>query len=437
MMQRFRSDPGKVRKVTIRADLARRRVPTANQRQFTIDPLTRRLIRPFLIGVMATAFAGSLLVIVSIGTPEQSWGWLVPYLLVASLAGAYSAAWLVNPQSRAVDKTVYRVSEVIVILALARLVSWLLFADSIPTIADLRLYLQQPIQFFLAGGFLSTALMGLVAWWYAGSISQLFCQLDVSEGELRFYTLPSQGQKAMADDQPIQIPRQDLQDAYLRYFMGGGMILIIFAALSTFEVREFATVSNPLAIARLGLAPGMLVVLLLFFLIGVWLLTHARLLRLNARWLMEGVAMDGGFERSWQRISLVWITLIATVAAFLPIGNTLPISRLLGLIVSGVLYLVNLVVTLITFLFGSFLVAIQGAVEEQPIEPPPPYSPPPFTPPPAAAESSPLVGLVFSSAFWALLVALVIGATIFVARERGYNLGWDRVKASATQTVPG
>lgn len=433
-MQKYRGNPGKLRTATIRAERLGRRKRAGTQRAFTVDPVTRRFVRPVLIASISTALAAGLLVIVTIGTPENRWGWLVPFLFLVSLVAAYSAAWLSNPQSRTVDKTLYRVSEVVVIIALARLISWLLFTDVLPSLDELRLYLQEPLRFFLAGGFLTTALIALAAWWFSASLSTLFWQLDVSEEELRYYTLGATTQKAMADDQPIQVARQDLQDAYLRLFLAGGIILVILAALSTFEVNEFATVANPLAIARLGLAPGMLAALLVYFLVGIWLLSHARLLRLNARWLMDGVAMDATFERSWQRISLFWLALIALIAAFLPIGDTLPISRMLGLLVNGVFYLMNLLVSFVSYLFGSMLIAIQNAVTEEAPPPTTPFVPPAYTPPAETAAASPLIGAIFSSAFWALMIALVIGAVLFVARERGYNTGWDRVQTTAKRT---
>lgn len=433
-MQRFRGNPGKLRAATIKADLVRRRPGSGPRLSFVMDPVTRRFIRPVLIAVMATALASSLLVIATIGTPEEPWYWLIPYIFLVTLTGVYSAAWLNRPLSRSVDKTIYRVAEVIVIVALARIVSWALFADAIPSLDQVRLYLQEPLRFFLAGGFLTTTITALVGWLFAGSLSGLFWRLDVSEEELRFYTMGTSSQKSTADDQPIQVPRQELQDAYLRYFLGGAMALVLMAALSTFEVRQFDTVSNPLAITRLGLEPAMLVILLLYFLIGIWLLSQSRLLRLNARWLMDGVGMDATLERRWQRTSLTWLLLIAVAAAFLPIGNTLPITRLLRLIVNGVFYLANLAVSLIVYLFGSMLATMQSATGD----PPPiellPFTPPAYTIPPEAGTSNPLAAIFLSSAFWALIAAVVIGSVLFVVRERGYDAGWDRIRAGASQT---
>ncbi|MEZ4516307.1 MAG: hypothetical protein R3C44_05520 [Chloroflexota bacterium] len=65
---------------------------------------------------------------------------------------------------------------------------------------------------------------------------------------------------------PSESPTSPPRDTCLHYFLGGGMVLAVLAAFSTFEVRRICECLNPLAITRLGLEPVMLVVLLLYFL---------------------------------------------------------------------------------------------------------------------------------------------------------------------------
>ena len=56
--------------------------------------------------------------------------------------------------------------------------------------------------------------------------------------------------------------------------------------------------------------------------------------------------------------------------------------------------------------------------------------PPPPPLPMEPAAPSPVVGIIFSSFFWTLLVALVVGALLFFLRERGYRLDRARVQRS-------
>lgn len=414
----------------IAAARARRPAPGGSRLTFQTDPWTRRLIRPLLITLVATAVGINLLVIAHIISPEQAWLSVAWLCFIAALEGAYTASWLNNPDSQGVDRGLYRAAEVLLLLVLSRIVSWVLFGPGLPTSDDIQLYLAAPLSFFMTGGFFTTAFVLLVSWGLAVALSRIFTQLDVSVYEVGFFTLPPSEQSDQADNRPIQIARNELQDQYVRLWLLIGMIMVVLAALSTYEVREFGTVANPLQITRLGMRPPVLLALLAYFLGGLWLMSHARLLRLNARWLMDGVAKDAELERAWQRSSLVVVAAIALIAAFLPIGSTLAISRILALLVDGIFYVIGLVYSLIGFLFASALSMLGGNAEQPlPIEPQPlPTFPPPPVPDPATP--SPLLAFIFSSAFWAILIALLAGALLFFFRERGYKFDWGRMRTS-------
>ncbi|MBP6015890.1 MAG: DUF4129 domain-containing protein [Candidatus Promineofilum sp.] len=395
---------------------------------FRMDPWTRRLIRPLLITLLSTSVAIALLVIVRILSPELSWMEVVPLCFVAALEGAYTTAWLNNPDSHGVDRLTYRVAEVFLLLVIARVYSWILFGDGIPSPDEMRLYLTAPTSMLLVGGFLTTAFTTLVAWGLAVSHSRTLTRLDVSIYEINFYTLSPAEQKAKADDRPIQLARKPLQDQYLSNWLAVGMLMIFMAALSTFEVGQLTSLVNPLDITRLGLAPAMLLALMTYFISGFWLLSHARLLRLNARWLMDGVAKDAGFERAWQRDALFVLLGIALLAAFLPIGSSLAISRILALGLTAVSYLVSIVFSFFGYLIGSALILLTRNANEMPLQPPELAPLPPIDPavvPPS--DPSPLVSMVISSAFWALVIAFIIAAGLFFLRERGYRLDRQRI----------
>jgi hypothetical protein len=167
---------------------------------------------------------------------------------------------------------------------------------------------------------------------------------------------------------------------------------------------------------------------LLYFLAGFWFLSHARLLYLNARWLLDGVAKDADLERSWQRNALVVLLAIALIAAFLPIGSSLAISRILAIGLSGVAYLASLVFSFFGYLFAAGLVALSRNIEQTPVEPLDFPPPPPIQPEIPPATPNPLLTMVISSAFWALLIAFVIGSLLFFLRERGYKIEMNRVQ---------
>lgn len=418
-----RQRPRTVRNKGVIAAARQQRAPAGGERlAFRADRFTRRVLRPVLIATLATSVAVAVLVIARIVSPDQPWLGLVPLCFLAAIEGNYTAAWLNNPDSHGVDRSMYRVTEVLLLLVVARVYSWLLFGGGIPTPVEMRLFLTAPVSILTTTGFVTTAAVTLIAWWLGVTFGRIFARLDVSVYELGFYTLSQAEQKAKADDRPIQIARDVLQNQYLSTWLYLGMVMILLAALSTFEVNQLAAVNSLFDIVRLGLTPAMLLALMVYFLAGLWLLSHARLLRMNARWLIDGVAKEAALERGWQRNALLVLLTIALVAAFLPIGSTLAISQILQIGLAGLGYLISRIFALFAFLFASVLMALtQNAAELQTEQPPvvPTPAPTPTAAPPPTPD--PLLTMVMTSAFWTIMVALVVASFLFFLRERGYR----------------
>lgn len=435
-MKKYPSNPGKVRAANIKADMVRLRRVSGERLPFETDLWTRRVWRPLVIAILATALGTAFLTIVTIGTPELPWMVLVPLLFAVALEGAYTAAWLGNPDSFGVDKAIYRITEIIIIVLLARAVSWFFFLGGVPSIDEIRQWMQSPTEFLLSGGFLTTVLISLIVWWFASSLGNLFNQLDVSPYELDYYTLSKADQKARADNQPIGRQRDKLQADFLRYWLAGAFAIVILTALSTFEVNQFATVSNPFDITRLGLEPSMLVSLLVYFLLGFLLLSHARLLRMNAGWLMDGVAKEAAFEGSWRRYSLLLLGAIALAAAFLPIGSTVPIARVLEYGLSGLAFVFNYINLILSALMASFFALLASMMGGEETNPVPSFEMPDIQQTAAqAGQSNDTLAMVVTSAFWALVLVGSIAATLFFLRERGIRLdraalkmNWDQLR---------
>ena len=397
---------------------------------FQVDMWTRRLVRPLLIAALATSVSIALLEIIRLISPQNAWLALVPLCFFIALEGAYTAAWLNTPDSFGVDRLGYRLAETLLILVVVRIYSWIFLGGGIPSPEELRGYLTAPLSILTVSGFLTSAFVTLVAWSFAVSNGRIFTKLDVSIYEIRFYRLSQPEQKAMGDDRPIQVQRGKLLSAYFRNWLAVGMAMIILAALSTFEVRQFATVSNPLEITRLGLSSAMLLALIIYFLAGFWLLSHGRLLRMNARWLADGMAKEVDLERGWQRSSLIILLTIAAIAAFLPIGSTLPISRILSLGVSVIAYLAGVIIQAIGYLLAMTIMMLTGNIEENdPVRPPQLTLPPVeevIVPP--SNPSHPFAEMMVSSIFWTLVIAAILATLFYFLRERGYTLQRERIE---------
>src|SRR5690606_7148976 len=135
-----------------------------------------------------------------------------------------------------------------------------------------------------------------------------------------YYSLPAQLRKERYPDRPVDRERPYVFAELTRSWLAGGFLLALFAAMTSVDIPaslegEF-TVRT---IGRLGLRPEILFALLVYFLVGLWLISQARLSMVRARWLADGVASRPGVIASWHRASMLILLLVAVIAAFLPI----------------------------------------------------------------------------------------------------------------------
>lgn len=404
---------------------------------------TRHAIRPFLIASMTTALVMGLLILIDINSANTNWFTLLPLLFLVALEATTTTQWLRHPDRLKVDRTAYRAAELIFITLVTRIISWLLFEGGIPNLAEIQTYLSQPASFFLEAHFILSIIFVLLVWRLTVSVSSLFSIVTLTEYEIHFYTLPAAERKERQGDQPIQHHRGQAVAQFQQQWLWGGIFLVGIVALGSFDLGAFTAVASPFAISRLGIPPQMLISLLLYFGCGLWLLSQARLAVLNARWLQNGYQKNGNVDRVWHASSLILLLGIALVAAFIPIGSTVPIARLIGLLISGLIY----VAQFIFFLGALLLTAVLSLfatrttpTDPQPTPPPLPTLPPAAAPIETGAESL-LPRLIFSSAFWAITIVITILGVLYFLRERDIRLTpenlrryWRTFTAWAKQT---
>lgn len=391
----------------------------AVRKRFRASQFMRFVFRPLSLSVLVLALLVGMLALISGVTLDQRWSTLTIFLFFVVLEAIYTTNWLRHPERLQIDRTAYRGAELLIILIAVRLVSWIIFDEGLPDVAQLQLFLGNPLILFLNGPFFVSLLLTLIAWRLAVILSTIFSDLEVSEFELRFYSLPLAQRKAIGEDQPIQAGRRRLVGNFARYWIWGGILLAATVGLSRLDFSSIDSIKNPLIMGGLGFKPGHLVILLLYFGLGFWLLSQAKLMEMNARWLVNGISKDDQMERSWQRSSLLILLLIGLIAAFLPIGPSLAISRILGAAIYVLFFFVNILILLITLPLALIL----ALLSRRPIGE---FEPPPQITPEALAESTPptlssfgeMVVMVLSSAFWSIFVVLLVLALLFFLRER-------------------
>ncbi len=410
------------------------KAPANQESVYVTNVWTRRILQPISLTLLVTAIFAAVLNVINQIVPFQGWFALLPLIGFAALEGIYTSFWIEHPDRRVLDRTTYRFAEYGILLVGTRIFTLVTSGQGIPTFEEFRLYLRTPLAFFTDGYFIVALLLVTIAWRLAINQANKFQQLAVSPVEAHFYTLPPSEQARTMNDRPLMIQRSELLTSFFHFWVWGGVVMIVATALSTFPLADIASVRNPFALARLGLRPLSIIVLLTYFLTGFWLLSQGRLQVMNARWLINGVRKKAGIEQRWQRSSLLILLSIALVAAFVPVGSTLPISRLLNTFINLVIYVVGLIWYVMTLLVFSLLLPLFNLLRGQPAEteteplvstPPPlqevldPQSPPPIH------ETS---QLLFSSFFWTVIIFLAVSAFLYYLRERGVEVNQRTVR---------
>lgn len=397
-------------------------------------PLYRDLLLPALIGVMVTTLLAGPIYLISMLSPGVAGFYLLLAVFVTSLEAVYTTRWFYQPDQRLLNKFAYRLAEIILLLVLARLLTWAISGQWLD-LAGLYAYLLNPLLFF-DPLFIIFALFTLLALERAVNLSTIFIELGLSNDEIAYYTLSPEARRMIEYEGAPTQDRATLMRRFYTQWVYGGLALAFFAILTTVDTAAWvgAGARSLRTIGRLGLPSEMLLALLLYFLVGLWLVSHGRLMVLRARWVAAGVATDQQVSGEWRRFSLLLILAVAVVAAFLPIGSTFAIGQILEAVIyvgAALVYLlVNvsflLLAAALAWLFGPGRPADDLAEEIEPAVTLLPPVTPTAVPPDVAVSDTP--ALVLGGLFWVVVIIVSLIAILFFLRDRGYRM---------TATTPG
>lgn len=396
------------------------------------------LLQPALIAAVVTAWAMGPIVVLRLLVPSDAWEPMGPVIFIVCLEAILTSAWLAGSDRR-MSTLAYRAAEFTVIVIALRFLTWLL-AGGLPDSSAIRNYVLNPLA-ICDLGFVAYTFVALIAWSRSATFGAIFAGLRPDPVEVAYFSTPPSERGQFGIEAINLTDRTQLAGNFLREWIFGAFFLILFAVLATFELsglEEAVSGSvNLRNIGRLGLPPEMLTALLVYFMGGLWLATQARISVMQARWMAEGVAVDAIIVKRWYRGSFLLLLVVGVVAAFLPIGSTLAISRILQIVAGVALTVLGLVVTLPLAIYHFLLTKILG-------QPPPPTPAEPLDLSQLLPNNnqstieppSELSRLILGSAFWIVAAIAIVAATAFFVRGRGVGLRpsslaafWNRLVA--------
>lgn len=353
--------------------------------------------------------------------PTGRWSFLPMIVFFVALEGGLTTWWL-GKKKRRVNSLYYRISEIILLLVTLRFTTWIV-AGNLPSLATIRAFVLSPSN-VVDITFVLFVLLALFAWERSITFSSTFDKLTLSAEEIVYYTIPTAERFRSGITGVVPKNRIQLHHDFLRQWVIGGIILVFFAVITTFDLPEPSAIAfsgiNIRNIGRLGLRSDILLALILYFIGGLWLTSLGRMHILQARWLTTGLPADVEIVRRWRTRGLILLLLLALAAAFLPIGSSIALSRIIVAILSLITIAFGLFLTMLAYLLYFFTSLIGGVA---PSSPPQPVDLSQFAQAIDRTESSSDVpALILGTIFWIGVITIVIIALIFFLRERGVTV---------------
>src|SRR5688572_11094100 len=245
----------------------------------------------------------------------------------------------------------------IVILVLAKLVVGLSHGlDAF--IAEIPLWYQDFWGNFFSNEFLIVLVLIVITWVASGDFADLLDELGLDEA-----LLTEDGLNSMAKGKPPARVR------LLSLFFSIGSVLVILTALARFDLRAIFLEHTPITadqtlFVELPALAGGGGSTLLYFMLGMALLSQTQFMALNVRWGLQRIPVSRKLAGRWALYSILFLVFMAVVVSLLPTSYTLNPLAILGYFLNVLFYillsilqfivaLLLLVITPLLLLFGA------------------------------------------------------------------------------------
>lgn len=374
------------------------------------------IVRPMLVVLMVSSINIAVLAFLRQYAPDMTPGvrWsIVGMGMMAAIIGCTTTTWLAMPSQRLRRSAGYRLAEIVLLAAVARIVLWLA-TGGLPSPLAL---LNDPIFAFADGIFLFSLITILFTWYAAIDFTDDLARMALQPDELWINRRDS---TRFADSaRPAPTNRRAILSGFVVRWVGWGIILILLAS----TLRMGITRPGFWGLTRLEIDPLVVGAILLYFLIGLLLISQGQLAVLRARWTVDRLPTAPTIIRNWPLYTFLVILLFGVVAAFLPLGDTYLLSVVLGTILNAFFALVYLIYRLIIFAFLMLLSLLPFSSPSPEDAPPPPPAQNVFEQPPEMLVIPPWVG---GSFFWISVVLLLGYAAYFYFSDKDASMTWLR-----------
>lgn len=316
-------------------------------------PWVGSFFRPMLIALVAASILTGPLALLRLFAASWRLGYALPFAFAAALEGVYSTLQLGRPTWRNRRGLVYRLGEIVILLALFRVAVWT-FGTGWPGLAEVQTWLRQPSA-FLDAQYMFLGVWLLAAWALAIGMTGDFLDLALQPDEIAAHDSPLWGESRSQLRVGRSVSRSDIVARFVARWALGGGLLVFFASISQVDFARIGAGELRVGLSDLGLPAELLFGLLCYFLAGLLLISQGRLAVLRGRWYNHDIDVQPVVLRRWHLNSLLAVLAIGVVAAFLPMGTTSWLSTVIEVALTFVMRIVYLLVFLLTLLLALLL----------------------------------------------------------------------------------
>jgi hypothetical protein len=348
------------------------------------NPWADNFFRPLLLTIMIMCFNISLVNLVRLFNPAWRSAYFLLGMLLVTVEAIYSYRLLKLYRPRDISVWRYRTAEWVVLLLILKALSYANKPMAF-IVADLQAMWENPIN-VISLEFYVMLLLALISWTAATNTAADF--------------------EALYDPFTFQVDRIAPLDTLATRFFGGGILLVLISGVSQLIVKFGPASLTNFRRPTLG---GIIINVLIYFTLGLVLLSQANLARLIMRWRIQKVEIGPGLVRQWAKYGLIFLGLITFIVFFLPTGYSMGFLTSAGIVLGYVINAMAVVVRLLLFLivlpFILLFRLLLGSAPRNPIDIP--LEPAPMMDPSAGGFSVPWWEAFRSFLFWLLALAIV------------------------------
>ncbi|MFN8460023.1 MAG: DUF4129 domain-containing protein [Anaerolineae bacterium] len=289
------------------------------------NPWADHLFRPLVLTVMIMCFNVALINLAQAINPAWNGFYFLLGMLLTTLEAVYSYRFLKRSRWLNVSLLQYRLAELAVLIMALKILSFV--GKPVAQIGAELQHLWQDPGYFFNFEFYIVILLAMIAWL---TTTETMTDFDALYDP---YTFRS--------DQIVP-----LDELAMRFFWGGILIVLLSG------ITQWATSSGWASLLdwqRPSLG-GIVLNVLIYFTLGLVLLSQAHLTTLQTRWRIQKIAVASNLAKQWAWYGLIFLGLLMLIDLVLPTRYTLGFLASAGLVVD---FLLNLI-----FFLGRLLLVL-------------------------------------------------------------------------------